>query len=50
MSEKSIEMMKKLIQEKSNKANPQVLRPNKNIGGDARKGISNKKTGGFFDK
>ncbi|MBC7959682.1 MAG: hypothetical protein H7X94_07435 [Vallitaleaceae bacterium] len=50
MSEKNIEMMKKLLQEKNTKTTQGNLRPDKNIGGDARKGFNNKKSGGIFDK
>lgn len=50
MSEKNIEAMKKIIQEKKNKTSEENLRPTKKIGGDARKGISTKKAGGMFDK
>lgn len=51
MSEKNIEMMKKLIEEKKNKSSYKgsSLRPDKNIGG-TRKAIRNGKTGGLFDK
>lgn len=52
MSDKNIEMMKKLIEEKKKKGSSQKgnLRADKSIGG-ARKGSrGNKKTGGLFDK
>lgn len=51
MSEKNIEMMKKLIEEKKKKgfAKGYNSKPDKNIGG-ARKAFRNKKTGGLFDK
>lgn len=52
MDNKNMEMMKKLIEEKKNKSAQQGLnkRPNKNMGGRASKGFSNKKQGGMFDK
>ena len=51
MSDKNIEMMKKLIEAKKSKGNEKgsYLRANKNMG-KATKGINNKKTGGLFDK
>jgi len=51
MSDKNIEMMKKLIQAKKEKCNEKgsYLRADKNIG-KTTKGINNKKTGGVFDK
>ncbi len=51
MSDKNIEMMKKLIEAKKKKGAEQksVLRGDKNIGG-TRKAFINKKTGGVFDK
>ena len=50
MSEKNIEMMKKLIEEKKKKGSQQqsTLRPDKNIG-NTQKAKRNKKTGGLFD-
>jgi len=50
MSDKNIEMMKKLIEEKKKKSSQQGsnLRPQKNIGGTSKAKI-NKKTGGLFD-
>lgn len=51
MSEKSIEMMKKLIEEKKNKSSKQgsKLRPGKITGTGAKKAIRNTKKGGLFD-
>lgn len=51
MSEKNIEMMKKIIEEKKNKSSMQgsIPKPQKSIGG-ARKARINKKSGGVFDK
>lgn len=51
MSDKNIEMMKKLIEEKKKKgfSKNSNLRPDKNIGG-SRKAIKSGKTGGLFDK
>lgn len=51
MSDKNIEMMKKIIEAKKKKSSQQGshLRADKNIGG-TRKAIINKKTGGLFDK
>ncbi|MBC2581233.1 hypothetical protein [Clostridium sp. DJ247] len=50
MSDKNIEMMKKLIEEKKKKSlqNGANLRPDKKIG-NTKKAIRNKKTGGLFD-
>ena len=50
MSEKSIELMKKLIEEKKKKnlQKGNNLRPDKNIG-NGQKAFRNKKTGGLFD-
>lgn len=51
MTDKNIEGMKKLIEDKKLKLkNDTTLRPNKKMGGDAKKGISTKKAGGMFDK
>lgn len=51
MTGKNLEGMKKIIEEKKLKQkNESTLRPDKKIGGDAKKGIKNKKTGGMFDK
>lgn len=51
MSDKNIEMMKKLIEEKKQKGSQTVngLRPDKNIGG-TRKAKRTNKSGGVFDK
>jgi hypothetical protein len=51
MSEKNIEMMKKIIEAKKNKSSKQgsKLKPDKNIGG-SRKAIKSNKNGGLFDK
>ena len=51
MSDKSIELMKKLIQEKKNKGVDKGgnNRPNKVIG-NKQKGYNNTKQGGVFDK
>lgn len=51
MSDKNIEMMKKLIEEKKKKGNKngETLRPDKNIGG-TRKAFKSGKQGGLFDK
>ena len=51
MSDKNIEMMKKIIEAKKKKGSGNVgaLRPDKTMGG-TRKAIINKKTGGLFDK
>ena len=50
MSDKNIEMMKKLIEEKKKKGSGQgnTLRPDKSIG-SSKKAVRNKKTGGLFD-
>lgn len=50
MSDKNIEMMKKIIEEKKKKglAKGSNLRPEKNIG-TTKKARLNKKTGGLFD-
>lgn len=50
MSDKNIEMMKKLIEEKKKKGSMKsnTLRPDKTIG-TSKKAIRNKKTGGLFD-
>ena len=50
MTEKNIDMMKKLIEEKKKKGNKQQnnLIPGKTIG-EARKGKRNNKQGGQFD-
>ena len=50
MSDKTMEMMKKLIEEKKQKgtAKGNNLRPDKSIG-STKKAVSNKKTGGLFD-
>ena len=50
MSDKNIEMMKKLIEEKKKKGaqNGGTLRAEKNIG-NTKKARINKKTGGLFD-
>jgi hypothetical protein len=52
MSEKNIEMMKKLIEEKKNKGNMNggTLRPDRKSGGGTRKAFKNGKQGGMFDK
>ena len=52
MSDKNIEMMKKLIEEKKNKSSKQggALRADKTIGSQRKASRSNKKTGGLFDK
>jgi hypothetical protein len=51
MSDKNIEMMKKLIEAKKQNASKQgsTLRADKSIG-SSRKGVKNKKQGGQFDK
>lgn len=51
MSDKNIEMMKKIIEEKKKKGAEKgtVLRPDKSIG-SSRRGHSNTKQGGVFDK
>lgn len=50
MSDKNIEMMKKLIEEKKKKNSQKgaALRPEKNIG-KTKKAVINNKTGGLFD-
>jgi hypothetical protein len=49
MSDKNIEMMKKLIEsKKQNSKQGSTLRPDKNIG-SKRKGVKNNKQGGLFD-
>jgi hypothetical protein len=50
MSDKNIEMMKKLIEEKKKKGSQQMskLRGEKKIG-SSKKAIRNNKTGGLFD-
>ena len=52
MSSNTIEMMKKIIEEKKKKSSEQggVSRPDKVIGKPKKAAISNKKTGGLFDK
>lgn len=52
MSEKNIEMMKKLIEEKKNKgaAKGGSLRPDSTIGHHRKASRSNKKQGGVTDK
>ncbi len=52
MSDKNIEMMKKLIAEKNKKGAQKGgnLRPNKSIGSASKGSRGNKKTGGLFDK
>jgi hypothetical protein len=51
MSDKNIEIMKKLIEDKKKKGSQQGpnLKPERSIG-SVRKGRSNKKQGGQFDK
>jgi hypothetical protein len=51
MSEKNIEMMKKLIEAKKQKGKEKgsYMRAEKSMG-KAQKGRNNKKTGGLFDK
>jgi len=51
MSDKNIELMKKLIEEKKKRSSSQnpKERPIKSIG-QPRKGINSKKGGGMFDK
>jgi hypothetical protein len=51
VSEKNIEMMRKIIEQKKKVSSQQgsIKRPDKNIGG-SKKAIRNKKTGGLFDK
>ncbi len=49
-SNKNIDMMKKIIEEKKKKKpNDHNIRPDKKIGGN-RKGFNNKKTGGSLTK
>jgi hypothetical protein len=52
MSDKNIEMMKKLIEEKNKKGATKGggLRAHKSIGVSSKGGRGNKKTGGLFDK
>jgi hypothetical protein len=52
MSEKNIEMMKKIIEEKKNKGgtNGGSLRPDSTIGHHRKASRSNKKQGGVTDK
>lgn len=52
MSDKNIEMMKKLIEEKKNKSAKQNsnMRADKTIGYQRKANRSGKKTGGVFDK
>lgn len=52
MSDKNIEMMKKLIEEKNKKgaAKGGSLRPEKSIGSFRKGSRGNKKTGGVLDK
>jgi hypothetical protein len=52
MSDKNIEMMKKLIEEKkkNGSSNGGKLIPDKSIGSSSKRCRSNKKTGGLFDK
>lgn len=51
MSDKNIEMMKKLIEEKKKKSSQQgcSMRADKSIGG-SRKAVKKNKQGGLFDK
>ncbi|GAA0122961.1 MAG: hypothetical protein KID00_01280 [Clostridium argentinense] len=51
MTNKNIEMMKKIIEEKKNKSSNQkgMQRAEKSIG-QTRKGKNSKKSGGVFDK
>lgn len=51
MSDKNVEIMKKIIEEKKKRSSQQgsISRPERSIG-SSRKGISNKKQGGQFDK
>ncbi|GIM30461.1 hypothetical protein CPJCM30710_31270 [Clostridium polyendosporum] len=51
MSDKNIEMMKKLIEAKKKKGLQQgsTARPQKSIG-QSKKGVKNNKSGGLFDK
>ena len=50
MSNKNVEMMKKIIEEKKRKSAQQgsALRPEKNMG-SAKKAVRNTKQGGLFD-
>ena len=52
MSDKNIEMMKKLIEEKKKKGSSHVedLRAERSIGNYRKGSRSSKKTGGLFDK
>lgn len=52
MSDKNIEMMKKLIEEKNKKGNSKGGKqiPHKSIGHTSKGSRGNKKTGGLFDK
>lgn len=52
MSDKNIEIMKKIIEEKQKKSLEQVsnLRAKKTIGKHKKASRSSKKTGGLFDK
>jgi hypothetical protein len=52
MSDKNIELMKKLIEEKKNKSSSQSgsQRAEKSIGNVRKGSRGNKKTGGLFDK
>ena len=52
MSSNTIEMMKKIIEEKKKKSSEQgsIGRPEKTIGKSKKAALSNKKTGGLFDK
>ena len=51
VSEKNIEFMRKIIEQKKKISSEQgsIKRPDKNIG-ESKKAIRNKKTGGLFDK
>lgn len=52
MSDKNIEMMKKIIEEKKKKSAEQSgsMRADKSIGSKRKASRSSKKTGGVFDK
>jgi len=52
MSDKNIEMMKKIIEEKKKKSAEQngSMRADKSIGSQRKANRSSKKTGGLFDK
>ncbi|MFL0246204.1 hypothetical protein [Candidatus Clostridium stratigraminis] len=52
MSDKNIEMMKKIIEEKKRKSAEQSgnMRADKSIGKQRKASRSSKKTGGLFDK